>query len=127
MKGGDNMKRRSYMKTAIALVLVVIMAGTLVGMTFAAAGCTKKAATGDFSVTSSTDSGHSHAATVLGKDVDTPPAQAVYTSTVVGGHSHQITLTKANLDAIRNGQSVSVVSTPAGSNGHTHTWVIKKP
>ncbi len=84
----------------------------------------------DFTVKSSVDFNHSHDVTIKGADVDNPPANPVtITSTATGGtpHTHTITLSKADYQSIKDGKTVSVVSSPFPANNHTHTFDIKKP
>ena len=80
-----------------------------------------------FSVTSNPDNtGHTHNVVILFADLTTPPSGGkTYTSTISGGHVHQITLTQQQLTDINNGGTDSVTSTIDG--GHSHEWTIKKP
>jgi hypothetical protein len=87
--------------------------------------CGKSASPGDITVTSSTASGHSHQVTISGADIDNPPTGGKTISTTdVNFHTHTITLTQQDYQSIKNGNEVTVTS--SSSNGHTHIFVIKK-
>ena len=52
------------------------------------------------------------------------PTQA-FTLPSVFGHTHTITLTQGNVDALRaGGQVTGKVSSSAGTQAHTHTYTI---
>ena len=111
---------------SLVRMAMVWMAGLLVLGTLAGLACSKKSASsGDITVTSSIDSSHSHAVTVLGADIESPPAtdQTIDTSSS-GGHKHTITLTSQEYQSIKDGTEVTVTSSSSG--GHTHTFRIKK-
>ena len=109
------------MKVARVLIIAVFLV-TLFGMV---SGCTGSG-TPNFTVTSSVDNNHSHNAVISGADVDNPPAQKTITSDGAN-HTHTITLTKQNYEAIKQGQEVTVTSSSNGATPHTHTFTIKKP
>jgi hypothetical protein len=111
---------------SLVRMAMVWMAGLLVIGTLAGLACSKKSAsTGDITVTSSIDSGHSHAVTVLGADIETPPAtDQTIDTTSSGGHKHTITLTSQDYQSIKDGNEVTVTS--SSNSGHTHTFKIKK-
>lgn len=80
---------------------------------------------GNFTVKSSTTSGHTHNITVLSSDLINPPSSGkTYTSTTADGHTHNIFLSQAQFIDVNNGNTVTVTSSSA--NGHTHTWTIMK-
>ncbi|MBI4304660.1 MAG: hypothetical protein HY665_10045 [Chloroflexi bacterium] len=117
----ETITRRSFLQKTLIAGLVLIGAKT-VGTVLS--GCAAAPPTADLTITSSTDFNHSHKVTILGADIDRPPAQKTYTSDGAS-HQHAITLTKANFDAIKKKQEVSVVSTSTGTTPHTHTFAIK--
>jgi len=111
---------------SLVRMAIVWMAGLLVFGTLAGLACSKKSASsGDMTVTSSIDSGHSHAVTVLGADIETPPAtDQTIDTTSSGGHKHTITLTSQDYQSMKDGNEVTVTS--SSNSGHTHTFKIKK-
>jgi len=79
--------------------------------------------TTEFTVTSSSNGGHTHATTFTCTALN--GGTMVFTSTNVGGHTHTVTLDNAQVMQILSGTSVMVTSSL--DNGHTHTWTIQKP
>ena len=82
-------------------------------------------------VTSSVDAAHLHTVCVLSSDLTNPPPGGVtYITSSNGEHTHNVTLSAANLTAINGGQTVMVTSTsdvdPINGAAHTHTFMIKK-
>jgi hypothetical protein len=62
--------------------------------------------------------------TVLATDLTTPPSAGVtYTTTLMNGHEHMVSLSAAQLTSIEAGQEVTVTSS---STGHTHAFMIMK-
>ena len=115
------MSHKPLVKAALASALVLLLAGILTGF-----ACSKQSAsTGDITVTSSVDAGHTHRVTISSADVNNPPAaDKTIDSTNSGGHTHSITLTIQDYESIQSGSEVTVESSSVG--GHTHTFVIKK-
>src|SRR5512137_472200 len=101
------MSHRSIVKVATVSLLVLVLVGSLVGL-----GCSKKSAsTGDITVTSSVNAGHTHDVTISGTDINSPPAaDKTITTTFAAGHSHTITLTPQDYESIKAGGEVSVTS-----------------
>jgi hypothetical protein len=94
------------------------------------AGCGSNSAVNsvDFSVTSLGDAtNHSHNISILGTDLDNPPNEKTIPTTDVFQHIHEVTLSKADYEAIKNGQTVNKTSTRTGTAPHTHDFAIKKP
>lgn len=85
-------------------------------------------ATKDITVTSSTVHNHSHNVTISGANVDDPPSGKTLTTTEDGAvpHTHTITLSKQDYEAIKEGQEVTVASSAFPGDNHTHTFVIKE-
>lgn len=80
--------------------------------------------TNSFTVTSSIDDGHTHNVTILLADVTTPPDSSK-TITSTGSHTHTITLSKSDFEALADGQTIP--KTSSNRNNHTHTFSIKVP
>ncbi len=112
-------------KMKYAGVLIVMMGVTVTLLAGLACGT----GTTDFTVTSSTDLNHSHRVIISGDDLDDPPVQKTLTTTRDGGvpHTHTITLTKQEYEAIKKGQEIAVVSSAFPDNNHTHTFDIQAP
>ena len=72
-----------------------------------------------FMVSNNDYSGHTHSFEVLCSELE--DGKTVWTAG--GAHTHQVTLSDAQLATILDGQSVTVEST----GGHPHTWVIQMP
>jgi hypothetical protein len=64
--------------------------------------------------------GHFHMVMVPAATLDATSAQT-FTTTVTQGHSHQITLSPADLSTIKGGGMVTVASTIASSHQHSYT------
>lgn len=72
-----------------------------------------------FTVQNDDDSGHQHWFEVACLELEDGKS----TWTAQGAHTHMVTLTNEQLDAILAGDMVSVTTT----GGHTHTWVFAMP
>ncbi len=111
----------TLVKAATVSALVVALAGSLIGF----ACSDKSASTGDITITSSVNSGHTHQVTINGADINNPPAaDKTIETTRSGGHTHSITLTTQDYESIQGGAEVTAEST--SNSGHTHTFVIAK-
>ena len=109
--------------------LVSIIAVGLVVSLLACGGlaCSKAPAVGqgDIMVTSSVDAGHSHQVTISGADIENPPASGkTIDTTSNSGHRHTVTLTQQEYESIKNGGEVTINASSSG--GHIHTFVITK-
>ena len=115
------MFHKSLVRMAMVWMAGLLLLGTLAGL-----ACSKKSAsTGDITVKSSVNSGHSHDVTILGADIESPPAtDKTIDATSSGGHRHTITLTSQDYQSIKDGNEVAVTS--SSNSGHTHTFSIKK-
>jgi hypothetical protein len=79
----------------------------------------------DVEVESSETAGHSHTLFVNGKEVLFPPEEGVtLESEVSEDHFHTVTLSKADLERIALGDTVTVESSVDG--GHSHLFEIRK-
>ena len=75
--------------------------------------------------TSSITLGHSHTLCVPLSDLDDPPAAgATYSTGVTEAHQHQVTLTRAQLMSVAQGQTVNVMTSTVES--HTHEFAVQK-
>ena len=115
------MSHRSLVRVATISVLALVLVGGLVG-----SACSKKSAsTGDITVTSSVNAGHTHQVTISGADINNPPAaDKTIDTSYSGGHRHTITLRTQEYKSIKNGNEVTVESSSV--SGHTHAFTIKK-
>lgn len=121
----DGITRRGFLMRTAGAGLVLLAAGGTSGLL---AACAKALPTADFTVASTVPdpTNHSHSVTIIGADVDNPPAEKTYTTTGTP-HTHQLTLKQADFAAIMKGQEITVISNSAGTTPHTHTFKIKKP
>jgi len=72
-----------------------------------------------FTVSNNDYSGHAHSFEV--KCTELEGGQAVWTAG--GAHTHQVTLTEAQITSVLNGESVTIET----SGGHAHTWIVQMP
>ncbi len=85
---------------------------------------------GTLIVTSSINDSHTHDITIPAADLANPPAAgAIYTSTLVSGHTHTTTLSQQQLQSVNNDESVTIISStdlnPITNINHSHNWVIR--
>jgi hypothetical protein len=73
----------------------------------------------NFRVENQDSSGHSHWFEISCANLD----DGTLTYTAQGPHTHQVTITEAQLDDVLAGDTVTVQTTA----GHPHTWVIAMP
>ncbi|MFA5375659.1 MAG: hypothetical protein WC455_07910 [Dehalococcoidia bacterium] len=79
----------------------------------------------DITITSSVNAGHTHDITISGADIENPPAGGkTIDTTYNSGHRHTVTLTQQDYQTIKEGGVVTVTDSLFGS--HTHTYVIHK-
>lgn len=79
-----------------------------------------------FSITSTSDSGHSHTVTLSSNNVDDPPSGDVSLKTTVNsGHTHTITLMQSDYESLAAGKTI--IKTSTNDSGHSHTFSIKVP
>ena len=79
----------------------------------------------DITITSSVNAGHTHDITISGADIENPPAGGkTIDSTYNSGHRHTVTLTQQDYQTIKDGGVVTVTDSLVA--GHTHTYVIHK-
>ncbi len=120
----EGITRRAFLQSSVGAGLIVLAAG---GAGAALLSC-KPAAPPmpDMTVTSSLDFNHTHNVIIPGADITNAPSSKTYTSDGAT-HQHAITLTQAQFDQIRDGQTVTVTSTQTGATPHSHTFTIKRP
>ena len=110
-------------KLLIGLLVLGVMLAVL--LSAGVLSCGKSASPGDITVTSSVSAGHSHQVTISGADINNPPTGGkTISTTYVNSHTHTITLTQQDYQTIKNGGTVTVTTSEV--NGHTHTFTIKK-
>lgn len=78
-----------------------------------------------FTLESSINSGHKHSVTIRFSDVDAPPAGGKTLTTSGPSHTHMLTLTQANFQALGSGDTITRTTTTDAS--HSHTFTIKVP
>ena len=66
---------------------------------------------------------HVHTVTIPASDLNATTDQTIDTSVQLG-HMHQVTLTAANLAAIKAGGQATVTSTSAGTPAHAHMYTV---
>jgi hypothetical protein len=126
--------RRDFVST-VAVLVVGVPAGARLVATLTGCGeeeneCVdpgKVTTTADaITIASACSSGHNHALTLTMTELTTPPAAGVSreTTSYEGKHTHVVVLTEADLRQIQSGAAVNKDSTV--SDGHAHTFVIKK-
>ncbi len=76
-----------------------------------------------FTVTSSVNSGHSHTVEILYDDIEIPPTPNKTLTSSSTGHTHQITITTIDYQALAGGGTI--VKTSTRNSGHSHTFSIK--
>jgi hypothetical protein len=72
-----------------------------------------------FLVANEDDSDHAHSFQMSCKRLD--EGQTVYTA--LGPHTHTVTLTEADLEAVLRGDAVTIET----NGGHRHLWVVQMP
>jgi hypothetical protein len=134
--GGDDMKasRRQFLVAAGRLMVALPVGWSIAGCGSSgstAGGCANagKLATSGTSLvfTSSCDSSHTHDFTLMTTELSAPAAGGVMRDTSIDtfdNHSHNVTLTQAELTMIEGGATVTKATTP--TNGHEHTYSFKK-
>jgi hypothetical protein len=76
--------------------------------------------------TSSAADGHTHTLSMEVSKILTPPeGGAIPETSVDHGHGHMVHLEKDDLDALRDGKTVTKQTAPA--RGHTHTFELTMP
>jgi hypothetical protein len=79
----------------------------------------------DFTVTSSVSNQHSHTIQILYDDIEMPSTTNNTLTSSLTDHTHQITITTTDYQALKDG--ATVVKTSTTKSGHTHTFSIKVP
>ena len=78
-----------------------------------------------FTLKSSSYSGHTHTVTILFSDIDAPPASSKTLITSRTTHTHRLTLSQADFQALGSGDTITRTTSTAAS--HSHTFTIKVP
>jgi hypothetical protein len=75
--------------------------------------------------TSTSDDGHTHTITIQRSEVQNPPASGITRQTSTStAHTHQFSMTQAELMTVNGGGSVNV--TTSVTNVHDHSFTITK-
>lgn len=110
-------------RKSVISLMVISLVVLLLTAGLIGGGCSK--ATADITVTSSVTLGHTHQVTISAADIDNPPATAqTINTTSANGHYHTITLSPEDYQTLKNGGTVTVTTSVV--NGHTHTFTIQK-
>lgn len=80
--------------------------------------------TTDRTFSSSSENGHSHTITLQKAEVETPPAAGINRATSSSGHTHNFVMTQAELQTVLGGGSA--VITVSLADAHIHTFTITK-
>jgi hypothetical protein len=111
------------------ILCLVAGAAVLALISFGVAGC-KSSTTPSTSktFTSNLVNGHTHAMTITQAEVQTPPASGISSDTTSNsGHTHSFDMTQAELQQVNGGTSVTVTTGSSDVGGaHTHTFTITK-
>jgi len=77
------------------------------------------------SFTSSSNSGHSHSVTITRAEIENPPANGISRPTSSSsGHTHTFSMSQAQLQAVNSGNQVTI--NDSVSDGHNHQYTIQK-
>jgi len=79
---------------------------------------------GSKTFTSNLVGGHNHTITIKKTEVETPPSGGISQDTSLNGHSHTFAMTAADLTSVKGGASVAIDT--GETNGHFHTFTIQK-
>ncbi len=74
--------------------------------------------------TSTTSVGHTHTITIQRAEIDAPPSAGISRQTSANGHTHTFTMNAAELATVAGGAAVTV--TTSDTNGHNHQFTISK-
>ena len=75
--------------------------------------------------TSSTEQDHSHTANIYKSEIENPPAEGIsFPTSFSDGHTHNFSMTQAELQSVMSGNRVEVSDSLVRS--HSHTYRIEK-
>jgi hypothetical protein len=74
--------------------------------------------------TSNLVGGHNHTITIKKTEVESPPSGGISRDTTLNGHLHTFAMSAADLTNVRGGASVNIDTSE--TNGHIHTFSIQK-
>jgi len=74
--------------------------------------------------TSTLVGGHTHTITIQKSEIETPPTGGISRQTSSTGHTHTFTMSEVNLTTVKGG--TPVVVTTGDTNAHTHDFTIQK-
>jgi len=110
-------------RKSVISLLIISMVVLLLTAGLIGGGCSK--ATADITVTSSVTLGHTHQVTISAADISSPPAaDKIINTTAANGHYHTITLSPQDYQTLQSGGTVTVTTSVV--NDHTHTFTIQK-
>ena len=124
------MDRREFLRRA-GLIVVAIPAGELLAAC-GGAGTGNQGAHGADGGTGQTQTftstlvgGHTHEVTIAVANFGVPPASGITkTTTQTNSHTHQVSLTQAELKAVHNGQTVTKDTTVNAGHKHSFAFVL---
>jgi hypothetical protein len=119
--------RRSFLGTSLkagAGIVGIIAGSGAIGTLLM--GCSKTPSVNYEFASVPDDTRHIHQVTILGADLDSPPSQKVVTTTLVFTHTHDVTMTKADFESLKNGQTFTKTCTSTGTPLHSHSFSMKK-
>jgi hypothetical protein len=121
------MHRNLLRYTILTMVLIVTILVGLYGCGPSATPTTSTAGK-DLVVTSTVNEGHTHDVAIKSYDITDPPVSDKFTTTKagVGLHTHTVTMTQPEFQAIKDGKEVTVSTSVVMDYNHTHKFVIKK-
>lgn len=119
--------RRELLTKGTTLLLLV----PIVGCANSGGGGTPVCDPGSLAYKSSTDAEHTHVLCMATADLTNPPVEGrTVTTSVDGGHSHKVTLTRDQLVSINSGNTVVVTSTTdldtISNQNHSHMYMLSK-
>ena len=112
-----DISRKQFVET-LASGGALLMLGSCGGGGYGSSGGTPTS-----SCSGSIAANHGHVLPIVATDVDSPTAKT-YDITGSAGHSHGVTLSVAQLGQLKGGTAVTVTSSAATTDGHTHAVTV---
>lgn len=122
------MDRRDFIVKSAALLafpLIIQQIGCSTNPTSSDNGSDNGTDEDGFNVTSSVNSDHSHTIEILYDDIENPSTSNNSLTSSSTNHTHQITVSTTDYQALKDGGTIVKTSTRDG--GHSHTFSIKVP
>ncbi len=118
------MFKRSEVRVAAIAALVILIGALLLSCGSSNNNPVRPPTTDSKQFTSTVVAGHSHRITIQKSELETPPSGGISrTTTSDGGHTHSFAMSEAQLTAAKTGP---VVITTGSASGHTHDFTIQK-